>query len=108
MRNSGAGNRYWAVEFLDGDSWVPALDLQQTTVGETEIQYNFDIGKDSAYIPCSGTFTTRSATETLQVRVRAVVNWTIKGAAFTELNGSTSRVGADGKAEQNHLFEIVQ
>ena len=108
MRNSGAGNRYWAVEFLDGDSWAPALDLQQTTVGETEIQYNFDIGKDSAYIPCSGTFTTRSATETLQVRVRAVVNWTIKGAAFTELNGSTSRMGADGKAEQNHLFEIVQ
>ena len=41
-RASGTGLKYWIVEYLDGDTWKPALPLQTKEVGGETITYNVE------------------------------------------------------------------
>ena len=98
-RTFKTGFKYWRVEYLDGETWKPAMPVTAATVNELPIEYNLVMANDgSTNVKVEPIVSLSSATKGLKFRMVALVNVRSSNeAAIPKLNGGTCRIaGADG------------
>lgn len=98
-RTSKTGFKYWRVEYLDGETWKPAMPVTAATVNELPIEYNVAMEKDgSTNVTVNPVVTLTSPTKGLKFRMVALVNVRSSNeAVVSKLNGGTCRIaGAEG------------
>jgi len=72
--------KYWMVEIMDGDTWVPYLETKKVTVeGEGEVEYNLELiyDNDAAEIKCinsivDSNYALKNSTKNVVIRILAV------------------------------------
>jgi hypothetical protein len=96
FRASGTGIKFWIVEVLDGEEWVPAFETKTGSDGVDEITYNIELMNTTA-LPVEFEYTTKNAMKEAKVRFRAVSLACANGSARLDApNGGTIRFkGAD-------------
>lgn len=95
-RTSGTGMKYWLVEYLDGDTWKPALPIQTVEVEGQTISYNIEhMNTDNFEV--NFVATTTADMSSFKVRQTCVVNAQASGKGpLAAPNGGTIRLkGAD-------------
>lgn len=76
MRSSKWGQKFWLLEYLDGDQWLPAGEPQSSTEPGEEVFYTCATNIDGATNqPVMETIRFRRNNDHLQIRLRCVVNW---------------------------------
>ncbi|MCR5408230.1 MAG: BACON domain-containing protein [Bacteroidales bacterium] len=76
MRSSKWGQKFWLLEYLDGDQWLPAGEPQSSTEPGEEVFYTCATNIDGATNqPVMETIHFRKNNDHLQIRLRCVVNW---------------------------------
>ena len=98
-RTSKTGFKYWRVEYLDGETWKPAMPVTATTVNDLAIEYNLVMANDgSTNVEVSPIVSLTSATKGLKFRMVALANVRSSNeAVIAKINGGTSRIaGAEG------------
>lgn len=76
MRSSKWGQKFWLLEYLDGDQWLPAGTPQTSTEPGEEVFYTCATNIDGATNqPVMETIRFRRNNDHLQIRLRCVVNW---------------------------------
>lgn len=95
-RTSGTGMKYWLVEYLDGDTWKPALPIQTVEVEGQTISYNVE-HMNTANFEVNFVATTTADMSSFKVRQTCVVNAQASGKGpLAAPNGGTIRLkGAD-------------
>lgn len=103
MRASGTGIKHWTAEVLDGDKWVPAMELKSATVDGSAVSYNIEmVGTDNNDLDF--TYTTTASVPSVQVRfVASSLQQANGNAVLTAPNGGTIRFKG---AELSPLLEI--
>ncbi len=72
--------KYWMVEILDGETWVPYVETKKVTVeGEGEVEYNLELiyDNDAADIKCinsivDSNYKLKNSTKNVVIRILAV------------------------------------
>lgn len=98
-RTSKTGFKYWRIEYLDGETWKPAMPVTAATVNDLAIEYNLVMANDgSTNIEVSPMVSLTSATKGLKFRMVALANVRSSNeAVIAKINGGTSRIaGAEG------------
>lgn len=76
MRSSKWGQKFWLLEYLDGEDWLPAGTPQTSTEPGEEVFYTCATNIDGATNqPVMETIRFRRNNDHLQIRLRCVVNW---------------------------------
>ena len=103
MRASGTGIKHWTAEVLDGDKWVPAMELKSATVDGSAVSYNIEmVGTDNNDLDF--TYTTTASVPSVQVRfVASSLQQANGNAVLAAPNGGTIRFKG---AELSPLLEI--
>ena len=71
IRASAGGIKHWIAEVNDGGSWVPAAEVQKTTVEGTDVEYTIEC-MNTDNCPFEINYTTKNPVkDQLQFRVRA-------------------------------------
>lgn len=105
-RVSGTGQKYWSLEYLDGQSWKAATDTQTATVGGEQITYTHLVPTANMQIDLTMTFSRAISDGSVQIRFRCVANTT--GGA--EPNGGTIRwaSSADNGFNDSPIIQVVE
>ena len=95
-RTSGTGMKYWLVEYLDGETWKPALPTTTEEVEGQTVTYNV-AHANTANFPVEFVATTSVAMSSFQIRQTCVMNAQASGSGpLPAPNGGTIRIkGAD-------------
>ena len=95
-RASGTGLKYWIVEYLDGETWKPALPTKTVEVGGQTITYNVEHMNTTEFKIAFVVSTTVDMTK-FQIRETCLSNAQAKaGDLLGAPNGGTMRIkGAD-------------
>lgn len=106
-RCSGTGQKYWRLEYWDGEAWQPTDPLKKETESGSSAEYNFEESKKNVTV--DKTFTLAKACTEMQFRMVCVVNWTLGKKALEAPNGGTCRLAAESDAEgTSPIFEVVE
>lgn len=107
-RCSGTGQKYWKLEYWDGDSWQPTDELKTETESGKSVQYNFEESKSNVTV--DKTFTLSKACTVMRFRMVCVVNWTLGKKVLDAPNGGTCRLAADAADIDgtSPVFEVVE
>ena len=110
-RLSGTGQKYWLLEYWDGQAWQAAADVQDGAVGEGDaaqsFKYNFEPTTSSSNSTVDVTWTLAAATSTPMFRYTCMANWQANGNGALEApNGGTCRIA--GAAGTSPVFEVVE
>lgn len=95
-RASGTGLKYWIVEYLDGDTWKPALPTKTVEVGGQTITYNVE-HMNTTEFKIEFVVSTTVDMSTFHIRETCLSNAQAKAGDLLEApNGGTMRLkGAD-------------
>lgn len=95
-RASGTGLKYWIVEYLDGETWKPALPTKTVEVGGQTITYNVEHMNTTEFKIAFAVSTTVDMTK-FQIRETCLSNAQAKNGELLDApNGGTMRIkGAD-------------
>ena len=109
-RISGTGQKYWMLEYFDGEEWKPADEYEVKTEAETGTgaKYNFIEPTSNTTVECN--WTLAKACREPKFRMRCVANWKSDGTgALAAPNGGTCRISDndDGKEDAGPVFEVV-
>lgn len=74
-RCSGTGQKYWRLEYWDGEAWQPTDELKIETESGTSAKYNFEESKNNVSV--DKTFVLAKACTEMQFRMVCVANWTL-------------------------------
>ena len=99
------GQKYWKLEYWDGEKWCPASDLQQVEVGEEQISYNFLPTNSTSNSRVDVTWNLVKPCTVMKFRYVCVANYAYKGEINDGLNAGTCRIaGAEGTSP---VFKVV-
>ena len=91
-RTSGTGMKYWLVEYLDGDTWKPALPTQTVEIDGQTVTYNVDHNNTKEFHIQFAVNTTVAMSE-FHIRETCLVNTQASGKGPLEApNGGTVRI----------------
>ena len=107
-RVSGTGQKYWTLEYWDGEAWQPTDELQTETETGKSVQYNFIEQKSNVTV--DKTFTLAKACTQMQFRMVCMANWTAGNKELTSPNGGTCRLASDASDLDgtSPVFEVVE
>ena len=109
-RISATGQKYWMLEYFDGNEWKPADEYPVETETETgtNAQYNFIEPTANVAVECN--WKLAAPCREPKFRMRCVANWQSNGkGALAAPNGGTCRIadnGDDGE-DAGPLFEVT-
>jgi hypothetical protein len=109
-RISATGQKYWMLEYFDGNEWKPAEEYPVETETETgtNAQYNFIEPTANVAVECN--WKLAAPCREPKFRMRCVANWQSNGkGALAAPNGGTCRIadnGDDGE-DAGPLFEVT-
>lgn len=91
MRSSKWGQKFWLLEYLDGDEWYAAGTPQSSTEPGQEVFYTCATNIDgSTNCPVMETIHFRKNNDHLLIRLRCVVNWRGGGGEMTPTRSTAS------------------
>ena len=91
MRSSKWGQKFWLLEYLDGEQWLPAGTPQTSTEPGEEVFYTCATNIDGATNqPVMETIRFRRNNDHLQIRLRCVVNWRGGGEPMSPCRSTAS------------------
>ena len=91
-RASGTGMKYWLVEYLDGDTWKPALPTQTVEIDGQTYTYNVNHNNTTEF-HIQFAVTTTTAMSEFKIRETCVANAQASGkGALAAPNGGTIRI----------------
>ncbi|MGN0189904.1 MAG: BACON domain-containing protein [Candidatus Cryptobacteroides sp.] len=107
-RVSGTGQKFWTLEYWDGESWQPTDELQTETETGNSVQYNFV--EQTVNVTVDKTFTLSKACTQMQFRMVCVANWTAGKKTLEAPNGGTCRLASDTADLDgtSPVFEVVE
>ncbi|MBQ8048603.1 MAG: BACON domain-containing protein [Bacteroidales bacterium] len=106
-RISGTGQKYWMLEYWDGETWQPAEGVEETVVNGETISYNLIVSTNSkANSEVDVTWTLAKPCTEMQFRYRCVANWNAKDVALDAPNGGTNRIA--GAVGTSPVFKVVR
>ena len=109
-RISATGQKFWMLEYFDGNEWKPADEYPVETETETgtNAQYNFIEPTSNVAVECY--WKLAAPCREPKFRMRCVANWQSNGkGALAAPNGGTCRIadnGDDGE-DAGPLFEVT-
>ncbi len=105
-RASGTGVKYWLVEYLDGETWKPAMTTKTVDIdGQGTITYNVEL-KNTAEFPIDIIINPTVATKEIVIRSTCVANAQASGkGALAAPNGGTVRLKGAGKSP---IIEVTE
>jgi hypothetical protein len=94
-RVSDTGHKFWALEYLDGEEWMPVGTALSTSEPGVPIMYTHVMQNVDQTI--GGSFKVKNRMTSLQIRYRCVANWTAgnattPSAALAARNGGSARM----------------
>lgn len=104
-RISAGGQKYWMLEYWDGQAWQPVYDKKTDTVGDETVTYNFLPTTASSNTKVDFTWTLAASCKVMQFRYSCVANYTAKSKVLTAPDGGTCRIA--GAAGTSPVFEVV-
>ena len=109
-RISGTGQKYWMLEYWDGNEWKPADEYPVSAEGETgtNAQYNFINPTSNIAVECY--WTLAAPCREPMFRMRCVANWQSNGSgALANPNGGTCRIADNGDEGEDAgpVFEVL-
>ena len=108
MRSSKWGQKFWLLEYLDGEEWYAAGTPQTSTEPGTEVQYTVATNIDgSTNIPVMETIRFRRNNEHLQIRLRCTVNWRGGGGPMDARSTATSRLAITDENDETYRPSVV-
>lgn len=85
LRPAGTSIGYWALEYLDGDTWVMASTLPVQTITTGGKNYSYNIARETNdQSDIEGTFVTTKEVGTVQIRMRAAAPISPSGTTFSD------------------------
>lgn len=107
-RCSGTGQKYWILEYWDGEAWQPTDELKIETESGTSAKYNFEESKNNVSV--DKTFVLAKACTEMQFRMVCVANWTLGKKTLEAPNGGTCRLASDATdlAGTSPVFEVIE
>ena len=107
MRSSKWGQKFWLLEYLDGDEWYPAGTPQTSTEPGTEVQYTVATDVNNTNQPVMETIRFRRNNEHLQIRLRCTVNWRGGGGAMDARSTASSRLTITNVDDDTYRPSVV-
>ncbi|MCH5173283.1 MAG: hypothetical protein J1D85_03625 [Bacteroidales bacterium] len=109
-RNSATGQKYWMLEYFDGNEWKPAEDYPVEVESETgnNVQYNFIEPTANVAVECY--WKLAAPCREPMFRMRCVANWQCNGnGALANPNGGTTRIADndDDGDDEGPVFEVT-
>lgn len=105
-RISKTGQKYWMLEYWDGEAWQSAADVKTDTVDGATVQYNFEPTKESTNSKVDVTWTLAKPCTVMKFRYSCVANYTWEGKIPDGPNKGTTRIaGAEGTSP---IFKVVR
>ena len=104
-RISGTGQKYWMLEYWDGEAWIPASDLQTATVGTETISYNFSPTTKTSNSAVDVTWTLAKPCTVMKFKYSCVANCPADGKEYAGVNGGTVRIA--GAVGTSPVFKVV-
>ncbi len=100
------GAKYWMVEYMDGDKWVPAFDTATTTITEQgEITYNIAFTSSQKIVEFTKTLT--EPTVEFKVRMTCCSTYQVNDKYFASPNAKcASRIAGDPNNEAKPLPQM--
>ena len=108
MRSSKWGQKFWLLEYLDGDEWHAAGTPQTSTEPGTEVLYTVATNIDgSTNCPVMETIRFRRNNEHLQIRLRCTVNWRGGGGPMDARSTATSRLAITNEDDDTYRPSVI-
>lgn len=109
-RISATGQKFWMLEYYDGNDWKPAEEYPVATETETgnNVQYNFINPTANVEVECNWKLAV--ACREPKFRMRCVANWQSNGkGALENPNGGTCRIADndDDGEDAGPVFEVT-
>lgn len=110
-RISATGQKYWMLEYFDGQDWQPAEEYPVQKTSETNldpVDYNFI--EPTSNVAVESNFKLAHPCRELKFRMRCVANWQSNGSgALANPNGGTCRIADndDDGEDQGPVFEVL-
>ena len=91
-KTSGTGPKYWVLEYLDGEEWIPAMPLTDVVLDGQTVSYNImQDGKTT--IDVAAKVSIKNATGHFAFRMRNLTSvQSSSGKPLTAPNGGTARI----------------
>ena len=105
-RVSATGQKYWKLEYWDGQEWKPTEALKSVEIGGTTVNYNFTPTSATSNTQVDFTWTLAKACTVMQFRYSCVANCAYDGVAYDGLNKGTCRIA--GAAGTSPVFKVVK
>lgn len=108
-RCSGTGQKYWLLEYWDGEAWQPTDEVKTEAESGTSAKYNFI--QSTSNIEVDKTFVLTKSCTQMQFRMVCVANWTLGKKALAAPGGGTCRLAAvagDETDSSSPVFEVVE
>ena len=89
-RVSGEGQKFWSLEYLDGEQWLPVGKVLSSEETGTLVEYTHAMSTSDQVI--KGKFVVTNQMNSLKIRYRCVANWKVSGEAALSRNTYTTRM----------------
>lgn len=103
-RVSAKGQKYWILEYLDGEDWKPVGNVLNTSEPGESVDYTTAL-VTNAYTVVAGSFKVKNLMSSLKVRYRCAAKWNSENVAPTSRNGGTTRM--TGKDDAFVKIEVL-
>ena len=107
MRSSQWGQKFWLLEYLDGDEWHAAGTPQTSTEPGYEVQYTVATDVNNTNQPVMETIRFRRNNEHLQIRLRCSANWRGGGGTTAARSTASSRLTITNVDDDTYRPSIV-
>ena len=96
------GAKYWILEYLDGDTWVPALETTTTTISASKetITYNIELAANNK-VQIDATITLANRTTEFKVRMRCCSEYQVNDKWFEHPRRQSSQRIAGTPSDEN-------
>ena len=109
-RVSGTGQKFWMLEYFDGNEWKPADEYPVETETETGTGAKYNFIEPTSNVAVEANWTLAAPCREPKFRMRCVANWQANGSgALAAPNGGTCRIADndDGKEDAGPVFEVL-
>jgi hypothetical protein len=104
-RVSGTGQKYWLLEYWDGEAWQPAAELHTATVGDATISYNFTPTSSTKNSTVNVSWELAKPCTVMKFKYSCVANCGYDGVICPTMNKGTNRIA--GAAGTSPIFKVV-
>lgn len=108
-RTSATGHKYWMIEYLDGETWKPAAEVQTANDVPGGCQYTHAMNADGATnVQVDAEVKIKKNMDNCQFRFRCVANWQANGAGSLDArNGGSARLSVTDTESDEFQPKIV-